>query len=403
MAGLVALFVLVNEYGEFLYRGGFILTGLATATAIGVVVRPGSLLGRAIGVSPMRWLGTRSYGVYLWHWPVIVFGGPYLVSRLGSEWAGPVAIAATLVVADLSYRYVEGRFRRPSPSGQIRLGWLRPQWMGLAVATVGATALAFVVPTGLINEQPLMASVAVSGISSSSSGSVELADIEPKVPSDEATSFVVQSPVVLPESSTGAPVSQDPRATALVARSLAQASGLSWGQTEAQVEAAKLTVLAIGDSVMRGAAGRLAAELGEEATIDAEVNRQFTAGIRLLDRLRVRDALPDVVVVHLGTNSAINPSHFGEMMTVLEDVPRVVFVTVRVPRRYEGVVNGILEEGVLEWPNAVLADWYGFSDDHQGFFVRDGVHLTATGADAYVGLIAETIRSSPSAAPDSAA
>ena len=51
----------------------------------------------------------------------------------------------------------------------------------------------------------------------------------------------------------------------------------------------------------------------------------------------------------------------------------------------------------------MLADWYGFSDDQQGFFVRDGVHLTATGADAYVGLIVETIRSSPSQAPDSAA
>ncbi len=73
---------------------------------------PGGWLGRALDVQPMRWIGERSYGLYLWHWPVFVY------TRPGLDWSlhGPTALAARLAIValltELSYRFVEVPLRR---------------------------------------------------------------------------------------------------------------------------------------------------------------------------------------------------------------------------------------------------------------------------------------------------
>ena len=65
-----------DEYAPFLYRGGFTLLSIATAVLIAAVVHPQARIMRAVlGCRPLRWIGLRSYGIYLWHWPV------YLVMR----------------------------------------------------------------------------------------------------------------------------------------------------------------------------------------------------------------------------------------------------------------------------------------------------------------------------------
>ncbi len=112
-AGLAVIFILIattGSYAPFLYRGGFVILAIATAVVVAVVVHPASRLGVLLGWGALRWVGVRSYGIYLWQWPIIVFtnpagGGVNLLRGAGQ-------VAATLLVASLSWKWIEEPIRR---------------------------------------------------------------------------------------------------------------------------------------------------------------------------------------------------------------------------------------------------------------------------------------------------
>ena len=81
MAGLRLIALLAaatSEYSHFLFRGGLVVLSVATAAVLVVVTLPAGRLGRALGWSPLRWIGVRLDGIYLWHLPVIALTTPTL-------------------------------------------------------------------------------------------------------------------------------------------------------------------------------------------------------------------------------------------------------------------------------------------------------------------------------------
>ncbi len=115
--GVGALFVIgwlvvsTDQYSLSIYHGGLFLLSIATVVLLAVVVHPGSSMGRLLGVAPLRWLGERSYGVYLWHLPVIV---AFPVTFLGSVplVRDVVLTALILLIASLSWNFVENPIRK---------------------------------------------------------------------------------------------------------------------------------------------------------------------------------------------------------------------------------------------------------------------------------------------------
>jgi hypothetical protein len=90
----------------------------------------------------------------------------------------------------------------------------------------------------------------------------------------------------------------------------------------------------------------------------------------------------------MGNNGTFSAGQFDEMMQVLANVRRVVFVNLKVPRDWEGSNNTVIAEGVARYPNTVLVDWHTASVDRPDLFWSDAIHLRPEGAQYYAQLIA---------------
>jgi peptidoglycan/LPS O-acetylase OafA/YrhL len=111
LAALVVIALLLHDNDAPLYRGGFLVIALLAAGLVGVAGHPASLLGRVLGVGPLRWLGERSYAVYLWHWPVCVLTRPGVDVPVTGWLNGLLRVALSIGLAELSYHFVERPFR----------------------------------------------------------------------------------------------------------------------------------------------------------------------------------------------------------------------------------------------------------------------------------------------------
>jgi peptidoglycan/LPS O-acetylase OafA/YrhL len=152
LGGLVWFCLRLGEFQPFLYRGGFALVALTTAVAIMAVVHPRTRLGAGLllGWGPLRWIGERSYGIYLWHWPIFAITRPGLDVPLDGLPLLALRLAATILLAHLSYRYVEEPIRR----GALGRAWkalrrargrrrqhLRRRWAGAVVSGLAFCAV----------------------------------------------------------------------------------------------------------------------------------------------------------------------------------------------------------------------------------------------------------------------
>jgi peptidoglycan/LPS O-acetylase OafA/YrhL len=143
----------VNAFQPFLYRGGLVAVALVTVVVIAVVVQAQTHLGALLGWGPLGWIGLRSYSIYLWHWPVLMVTRPQLDVTLDGAPLLALQIAATLGLAEFSYRFVEKPFRQ----GILKQSWqhLRTargrEYRRRVVAWAGAfgTAAALVIVLGI--------------------------------------------------------------------------------------------------------------------------------------------------------------------------------------------------------------------------------------------------------------
>ncbi|MFM9131702.1 MAG: acyltransferase family protein, partial [Actinomycetota bacterium] len=341
---------------DLLYRGGFIMVGLASVVAIMAVTKPRSILGRYVLGNPVLvWVGTRSYGLYLYHWTVFQLyrktAGTPLTLR---EFAGLMAV--TVVVTEMSYRLVE----LPVRAGRLGLAWRRWRNPSGPVALEARRRLTAAVL--LASVLPLFA------FGSMAAARVVQDDITANLDDNEGA--VVTIPTIAPKP-TVAP-----------------------GQTTVPMPTTSppkiIDVLAVGDSVMLGSAKKLTAQ---GLTVDAAKNRQPLDALQIFNYYRSTKELGETVVIHLGTNGTTKAGIFDRLMKPLAEVDRVIVLTVRVPtREYERINNDIIYALQGRYPNVEILDWYTISKDHPEWFAKDKVHPNDAGQDRYVAEIVAKVR-----------
>jgi peptidoglycan/LPS O-acetylase OafA/YrhL len=119
LAALVLLTTQVSEFDSFIYRGGFFAASCASVAVMLAALHERNTVAWMLSRPALRWLGERSYSIYLWHWPVFVLTQPQMSADLRSWSLLAARLGLTLILAELSYRLVENTFRG-------RSGWRLP-------------------------------------------------------------------------------------------------------------------------------------------------------------------------------------------------------------------------------------------------------------------------------------
>ena len=349
LVATVLLFRQMHDYDPTLWQGGDLAASFCFMVLIAAVAHPKTGLGEALGVQPLRWLGERSYGIYLWHWPVIELMRP----GVDISWTGPGVVVAqaaiVLTAAELSYRFVEQPIRTGSLQRRLaqRPRRLRLELVGAgAMGLIAAFAVLFVIPkavnpiTGYVNPQPVKAATKPS------------------------------------RTVTNPPSHQTVQHTGPTGK---QQHALPPGR-----------ILALGDSVMLDCERPLKAALNHRARVDARVGRQITDTIDELNKLRKHHRLPKTIVIQIGNNGPLWYHDLVDLRRALRGIPDVVFVNVRNATSWQDESNRALSQWLRGWPAAHLADWYGHSTNKM---LSDGTHPWPYGCVIYARLIKDTLRS----------
>lgn len=144
---LVSLMAFLDEHNPWTFRGGILLACIATAVLIAGLLESGSVWRTAMQARPLGWLGARSYGIYLWHWPVLMIALTLFPVAEGSLTGWIVLLAAlvvTLGVSALSYRFIEIPVRRHGFRASLAglKSWAGTPWAVSRLPRVAAGALA---------------------------------------------------------------------------------------------------------------------------------------------------------------------------------------------------------------------------------------------------------------------
>ena len=347
---------------DFLFRGGFFLTDLASLAVIAAAVHPSSkILARSLSNPVLVWLGRRSYGFYLFHWPVFQFYRRFAGKGL-TPYEFVVLVLFALALTELSYRYIE------TP---VRQGAVSRWWAEFRQPAFGAQ---------LVRRQRRIVLAAfasllpVFGVVSLATAGVQLDEIAQNLSDNEGNTVDVLGGGQSDEDVVAATAST-------IAGQIATATTTLDGQP--------IDVLAIGDSVMLGAANVLT---DRGVTVDAVKSRPYRQALEIANYMKSVNRLGSVVIIHLGTNNTVDETTLDEIMVPLKDVPLVLFVTVHVPSEVrQNTNNRRINELTSRYENVKVLDWYSIALAHPEYLYSDKIHIRPEGQKVYADLMMQAI------------
>ncbi|MFC4222658.1 acyltransferase family protein [Lysinibacter cavernae] len=345
-AAIVWAAISLEEEGGFTYQGGLFLVSVAAAALVWVVTNPKIRFGNTLDSRPLRYVGERSYGLYLWHWPlfVLVQAAFHDLGRSAPVgWlAGGIALTFTVAFAHLSYRFVEQPVRKFGLRGAARA----------ALSSVHSDRLRFM--TASITAAVLLVTV---------TGST--AAITLSVTANSATDNILRGESALHNQNGSTPTSPAPTAVPPPQKPLPAGSQLT----------------AVGDSVMLASAPELQAAF-PGISIDAAVSRSFYSGLGVVQAMAAAGTLSDVLIVGLGTNGPVDADDL-EALRVAADGRPIVLVNAFAPRDWIPGVNDLLTSFAARYRNVELANWHDSIAPHLDLLAGDQVHPDAEGGALY--------------------
>ena len=363
--GYAAQLLFMGDDLAFTYRGGLALTSVLGVLMIWGVIRETGPLTLIFRTKVMRWLGQRSFSLYLWHWPVIMILRELFNEdgRMQHEWIlGLVALPIALLISEISYQHVENPFRRRG----YKQTWknyvnARPSYHEINEG-FKKVAWPFV---------PLLVVASVGGVIYGVVNSNDKTELEQQLDQLQQMNQSANNN----KKAAPAPAAPSPKPD----------------QKSAPVQGKDIT--AVGDSVMLAASQALNADY-PGIFIDADVSRHYTAGVEVLRQLKDSGQLRSTVFLGFGTNGAAFPDQMEEMINLIGPDHTIVMATPYGDREWMGQARQEVIEAAKTHDNVYLADWCGHAQAHPDLLFEDGVHPMPEGAEEYSKAFGEALEQS---------
>ncbi|GAB0218979.1 acyltransferase family protein [Staphylococcus pseudintermedius] len=354
VVGLAILFIcfkFVSETNSILYYGGFFLISTVTLLVIASSVHPSGYFAKFLGNKVFTFIGSRSYSLYLWHYPIIVLIHHQFVQGQIPPLVYVVEILLMVLMAEFSYKFIEQPFRKEG-FNIFAFNHLK-NWRSQKVLRTWLVII-LLIPTLLVM------------VGSFNRFAQKNSTRVTEVNTEEIDKLITQ-PLPLPQLEIDG----------FVVKGNKQKYA-SWKP------------LLIGDSVM--------VDIGDDfrsfvpkADINGKVGRQLVEATSLAKRQyqSYRDK-NDIVVLELGTNGDFTEKQLNSLFEQFGEAD-IYLVNTRVPRSYESHVNQVLAKAAKKRANVTLVDWYSRSENHTEYFAPDGIHLQPPGVRALTNSIIQAI------------
>lgn len=400
LVGMLAMVVLVQDQDPFLYEGGMFIFSVLVTILVAVVAHPAAHLNRWLSNPVFSWVGSRSYGLYLYQFPVMIFFEQKFTHVADHPWAYPIAeVLIIVLLTELSFRFVEQpaahwMFKRQLSGGQpaqlrserVPLAQRMTTWWGhLKPSQIAVTVVLTVT-----------FAVGMTGVVQAPHAKVQQTSLQKHLAQSAKAKAAEKKRYAAYKSSLSAQKAKDKSSGSGSSSSSSQKVGKNdfaqYGLTDDEFAyAANVGLTGVGDSVM--ADGKpLLEQIFPQSFIDAAVSRQAADGIGIVKKYAQDGTLANNVLVGLGTNGPVTSDQIDDLMHTVGKKRQVFWINTHVPtRQWQNQVNATLADSAKKYSNLTIIDWNGYSNGHADWFYDDNVHPNPDGNPRYAAFIAKTI------------
>ena len=365
-AVLLVMTIAINGSSNFWYRGGQFVGTILTVLVIYTVSGRKTWLSRFLSNPVLKWIGDRSYSIYLWHYPIIL-----LISKgiKASWWITLIEIVLSVVLAELSYRFIETPIRHGIIGEYLNILRSRPKSRQekKRQVQVARRSLKVIAGTFVLTVSLILCMIFVPKKNA-------LDTLQKREAKAKETGKMTEEQ--LAKQKANGSESDDTICTADL--------------TDDEILEG-LNLLLIGDSIAVDVTDDFY-EMFPNSVSDTKIGRITSLGKQVLDSyIDEKKWEGEGVIFASLSNSPIN----GELEDIREKIGKdmpLFLTTVRIPHEtFEEESNSKIKKFVEENDHTYLIDWYAASEGHDEYFDADDTHLLSAGAKAYAKCIKEAV------------
>ena len=365
-AMLIMMTIAINGSSNFWYRGGQFVGTILTVLMVYAVSGRKTWLSRFLSNPVLKWIGDRSYSIYLWHYPIIL-----LISKgiKASWWITLIEIVLSVVLAELSYRFIETPIRHGIIGEYLNILRSRPKSRQekKRQILVARRSLKVMAGTFVLTVSLILCMIFVPKKNA-------LDTLQKREAKAKETGKMTEEQ--LAKQKANGSESDDTICTADL--------------TDDEILEG-LNLLLIGDSIAVDVTDDFY-EMFPNSVSDTKIGRITSLGKKVLDSyIDEKKWEGEGVIFASLSNSPIN----GELEDIREKIGKdmpLFLTTVRIPHdTFEEESNSKIKKFVEENDHTYLIDWYAASEGHDEYFDADDTHLLSAGAKAYANCIKEAV------------